>query len=457
MKHRMIFVYLKTISFAIITSVVISILVCYVAFFAGKSVDVDKPQYLINSIAQYVEVREGSIVLDMQALESLEQYQSWIQIVDRDGKVIYSKYTPDEIPNEYTYFDLVNYVIESNRIQGYTLFINKLSLEEECSVIIGCDSDIISKYSFQVEGGGDNLLLKCMLVFLVISVCVVVLAAYVFAKKVTIPVTNVIQDIDDISKGKYIQIEETDNLFHNVFFQLRKLQTALEENENTRAVWISNISHDIKTPLSTIKGYAELMVSCEYEFNKDEIIEYAKEISKSEEVIEGLVEDLKISQMLVEGKLRLNKSQIKVYDLVQECIEISKQSMKPGDRIDIDCEKKYEIFVDDKLIKRSLVNIICNAFIHNEKPTTVNIIVEEKVEEITIIIRDNGKGLKQSELKHIFERYYRGTNSSLTKGTGLGLAIAKEAVLAHGGTIEAKNCTQGGTMFAMRFKKAMSN
>ena len=51
------------------------------------------------------------------------------------------------------------------------------------------------------------------------------------------------KDIDDISKGKYIQTEETDNLFHNVFFQLRKLQTALEENENTRAVWISNISH----------------------------------------------------------------------------------------------------------------------------------------------------------------------------------------------------------------------
>lgn len=451
MKRSMILEYLKTISFAIITSVTISICICYLAFFGGKAVDIDKPQYLILRVEEYIRVQEGRVILDEQVLESLERYESWIQILNKDGKVIYSRYTPKEIPMEYTYFELVNSVMESDRIKGYTLFINNLSLEEEYSVVIGCSSDITTKYSLQIEGGRDNLFLKCVVVFLATTVCVIILAAYMFAKKVTIPMMHVIQDIDTISKGKYTKIEHTNNLFQGVFLQLRKLQTALKENENIKAVWISNISHDIKTPLSTIKGYAELMACEEYEFGKDEIAEYAKEIVKSEEVIEGLVEDLKMSQMLVEGKLKLDRVKVNVYDLLQECMEIVKTTMKPDDNVEIDCETNWEIFADRKLVKRSLVNIICNAFLHNQQPVLVQITVCKTKESITINIRDNGKGLQQGELEHIFDRYYRGTNSNVTKGTGLGLAIAKETILAHGGTIEAKNCTQGGVMFCIQF------
>lgn len=447
----MILEYLKTISFAIITSVVLSFFICYFAFFGGKAVDVDKPQYLILRMEDYIQVQEGKIILDEQVLESLECYESWIQILNKEGKVIYSRYTPEEIPAEYTYFELVNSVMESDRIKGYTLFINRLSLQEEYSVILGCNSDIITKYSLQIEGGSDNLFLKCVIVFLVTTVCVIILAAYMFAKKVTIPMMNVIQDIDAISKGKYTKIEHTNNLFHHVFLQLRKLQTVLEENENIKAVWISNISHDIKTPLSMIKGYAELMACEEYEFGKDEIAEYAKEIVKSEEVIEGLVEDLKMSQMLVEGKLKLDRVKVNIYDLLQECMEIVKTIMKPEDNVEIDCETNFEIFADKKLLKRSLVNIICNAFLHNQQPVLVQITVCKTEESITISIRDNGKGLQQGELEHIFDRYYRGTNSNVTNGTGLGLAIAKETILAHGGTIEAKNGTHGGVMFCIQF------
>lgn len=457
MKHKMIFEYLKTISFAIFTSVIISLIICYVVFFARKEVDADKPQYLINSIEHYVEITDGNVNVDEMALESLKKYNSWLQIIGSDGKVVYSKYVPSGIPSEYSYFDLVNYVIESNRIQGYTIFINDVSTANGYSILIGCDSDVVSKHSYQIEGNGEGIIFKCIWVFLIVSFCVIVLVAYLFAKKVTIPITNIIQDIDDISKGKYIETKETDNLFKSVFWQLQNLQKALEENENTRAIWISNISHDIKTPLSTIKGYAELMASDEYEFEKDEIMLYSKEIAKSEEVIEGLVDDLKVSQMLVEGKLKLNKSNINVYELIWESVELSKSSMKDEDIIEVDGNKDCKIFADAKLIKRSIVNIICNAFIHNEQPVKVGIMVEEKEDMVEIEIKDNGKGMEEQEIKHIFERYYRGTNSTRTKGTGLGLAIAKEAVVAHGGTIEVSNDVHGGTKFQIIFKKAMSN
>lgn len=452
MKSRMIFEYLKTIIFAVMTSVFVSFFVCYFLFFAGKAVDNEKPQYLILGMKQYIQLSEGEIKIEEAGLEALKKYQTWIQILDKEGKAVYSKFVPEEIPMQYSYFEFVNDVIESNRIEGYTLFVNELAGEEGYSILIGCDSEIVSKYSVCIEGGGNNLFLRCILVFLLTSVCMILFAAYFFAKKVTIPITNVIQEIDDISKGQYDGGEKKDNLFHDVFLQLSYLQAALEENENLRAIWISNISHDVKTPLSTIKGYAELLNTEEYEFGKAEIMTYAGEILKSESIIEGLVEDLKISQMLAEGKMPLKKESIRISKLLEECAEDCKSSMKQEDSIEIFCEEACRITADRNLIKRSLSNIICNAFVHNEKPVKVTVSVEQKEECLAMTISDNGKGLEQGELKYIFERYYRGTSSGVTKGTGLGLAIAKEAVLAHDGTIKAENNIHGGVRFVITFK-----
>lgn len=456
MNRKMIIQYLKTIIFAILTSVTITLVVCYFAFFANNTPDIKKPQYLILGINQYITIEEDTIVFDEIVSDALKGYDAWLQVIDADGKVVQSYYVPENIPQEYSYFELVNSVIESNRISGYTLFMNEITDLPECSVIIGCDSNLVNKHSYQVAGDENSLIIKCLIVFLSVSICIIILAAYVFAKKVTIPISEVIEDIDCISKGQYVDNKHSNNLFENVFIQIKNLQTALKENENMRAVWISNISHDIKTPLSTVKGYAELMTSEDYEFDKKEIQTYAKEILKSEEVIEGLVDDLKISQMLVEGKLKLNKQTINLHQLIRECADASRSSMKDMDTIDIQCADSVELVCDNKLIKRSLINIICNAFVHNEEPTHVRVDVREVDKGISITIVDDGKGLKENELKYIFERYYRGTNSHLIKGTGLGLAIAKEAIIAHDGTIDVENCEGSGTQFIIFFKKAMS-
>lgn len=455
MNRKMIIQYLKTIIFAILTSVTITLVICYFAFFANNTPDIEKPQYLIRGINQYITIEDEAIAFDEMVLDALKRYDAWLQVIDADGKVEQSYYVPENIPQEYSYFELVNSVLESNRISGYTLFINEIVDAPEYSVIIGCDSNLVNKHSYQVAGSENSLIIKCLIVFLAVSLCVIILAAYIFAKKVTIPISDVIEDIDYISKGQYVDNKHSNNLFENVFIQIQNLQKTLKENENTKAVWISNISHDIKTPLSTVKGYAELMTS-DFEFDKKEIQTYAKEILKSEEVIEGLVEDLKISQMLVEGKLKLNKQSINLYQLIQECADASRSSMKDMDTIDIHCADSIELVCDSKLIKRSLINIICNAFVHNEEPTHVRVDVNEVEKGISITIADDGKGLKESELKHIFERYYRGTNSHLIKGTGLGLAIAKEAIIAHDGTIDVENCEVSGTQFVIFFKKTMS-
>lgn len=326
MNRRMIAEYLKTMIFAILTSVVLTLLLCFFLFFNGKAVDGDRPEYLIHSIGQSVHVEDDegeNVSVDEAAIESLRKYKAWLQVIDADGQVIHGEFVPADIPTQYTMVQLVDGVMRSDRIPGYTLFVGGVPEHPELAVIIGCDSELISKFSIELEGGGDSVLVRCLIIFLLTSVCVIIFAALRFAKKVTVPVTTVIDNIGQISKGQFVENKAPNPLFGEVFSQLDRLQDELQENERTRAEWISNISHDIKTPLSTVKGYSEMLSSEDYEFEPAEVRAYAGEICNAEGVIEGLVEDLRISQMLVEGKLRINKEDVKLHELLEECVEAS--------------------------------------------------------------------------------------------------------------------------------------
>lgn len=456
MKKTMLKEYLKTIIFAIISSVAISCFLCYLLFFVNPSQDVNGLKKLIQEIEKHVFMEDDEFYVDETALDGLRNYNSWIQIIDGKGEAVYSRFVPKEVPDAFSNMELLNNVQESNGIPGYTLYAMDLSEYPEYGVIIGCDSEIISKYYINIEGSSSVLLLKCILIFLITTIIVIICAVLIYSNKVTEPVTSILRDIECISKGEKIDTNTEKGIFEKVFLQLYKLQDTLRENEKTRAEWIANISHDIRTPLSTVRGYAEVLSSEEYLLEKNEIQEYAKEILKSEEEMEGLVEDLKISQSLLEGKILLHKENVDMLMLIKETISFSETHFKPNKAITIAGKTNTFIFCDRKLMKRSFINIIGNAFIHNDNDVHVDISVEESIDSVVVTIKDTGKGMTQEELEHVFERYYRGTNSSQTQGTGLGLAIARDVIRIHGGEIAVENCEPNGTKFIITLIKAAS-
>ena len=103
-------------------------------------------------------------------------------------------------------------------------------------------------------------------------------------------------------------------------------------------------------------------------------------------------------------------------------------------------------FVDEVLLKRALTNLIFNAIIHNDEKVKVDILIYEKDNSIYILIKDTGKGISKEDLPYIFERYYRGTNtSSSNEGSGLGMAIAKQIIDIHRGEIYIESKLDVGT------------
>ena len=454
MKRLIIKEYLKILIVAIAASIVISGLLCFVLFFLDHSVDTDMPQYLVRNIRPHLYFSQSGISLDDEGKERLKHHDVWLQVIDETGEVIFEENKKDGLPNKYSLLEITDAVLNSNRLSNYTVYMSDIPDKDGYAILLGCDSKVVTKYTFNARGEITAVITGCILVISLVTIIVVLGASYVFSKRITNPVGDIIDDIDKIQKGEKLEhhISENKKLFANVFESIERLEVILKQNDALRAEWIVNISHDIKSPLSTIKGYSELLYDQDYDYSPLEIRKYADQILKSEERIRELVEDLKTSNFLLEGKIEPTLESIDIVDFIEKCISNASAYYVHDKQVQLDKNCKAKCEIDVKLMDRCITNIICNAFVHNDKDVEVKITVTETDNNIIIRISDNGRGMSEEDISHIFERYYRGTGSGKTEGTCLGLAIAKEIVLLHGGKIDVKSETGKGTAFTISLR-----
>lgn len=450
MKRKMIREYLKTSFGAVLFTLVLGMLFSYFIFF-NQPADETMPQYLVANIQNYITYQNREFKISQTGLKNLKKHNCWLQLIDSQGNVVGSANVDKKLPEHYSPLELVQYSLNSEQLDQDTLFVNAISNRPGYGVVLGCDSRYVQKYSVLLFG--SHILIKVCLAFLGIMVLTVYIASWFFSKKITMPIIKIMEDIPQIAKGGELVPLERRSVFSGVSRQLAELQARLQENKRMRAEWISNISHDMKTPLSTIRGYSELLGDSSYQFEPDEVREYAREIARSERYIENLIQDLRLSQKLVEGKMPLQMEEVDLALLIQKSLERIDQVQKNQESVSVDCETGIVLFCDRNLMERCLVNIISNAFIHNPEGVRVVVRVKTERDRICMEIQDNGSGMDERDTRHIFERYYHGTNSQQRGGTGLGLAIAKETIEAHGGTIFVESRRGIGTKFVITLRK----
>lgn len=228
---------------------------------------------------------------------------------------------------------------------------------------------------------------------------------------------------------------------------LRRNEIERKELDSMREEWLANITHDIKTPLASIQGYAEIISDKEYEFSKEEIQDYTEIIYSKSKYIKELVDELNLSTRLKNNALTLNKHNTNLVLLLRNIIIDILNDSRYENR-DIEFTSNIDVIekeVDTILFKRALTNLIFNAVVHNKEDVSIKVELK-KIDRITVIIKDNGNGISTEDLKHIFDRYYRGTNTGEAhKGSGLGMAISKEIINNHGGDIKINSKLGHGT------------
>lgn len=455
MKKKMILEYLKTSFGAVFFTFLLGALLCYLVLFYDQSPDESMPQYLITDIREELSYSGTDITISQTGLEKLKRQHCWLQVIDAQGNVLKSFNADKKLPEHYSPCELVDFSLNSRGLNQDTLFVKEIRMHSKYGVILGCDSRYVQKYSILLYG--SHIFLKACTILLVVTVVVVYISSSIFSRKITTPTMKIMEDIHRIAKGKAIEQADRSSVFSGVSRQLENLQYRLQENKRMRTEWIANLSHDMKTPLSTIRGYAEMLAEEGYQFEPEEVREFAREISKSEQYMESLIQDLRLSQKLVEGKIPLQAEEVDLLSLLQNSMNHVEQVQNQEGCVTLDCDTGIRLFCDPNLMERCFVNIISNAFIHNPEGVHLTVSGRWSRQAISVEIQDDGCGMGEEECRHIFERYYHGTNSQQRGGTGLGLAIAKETVEAHGGTIAVESQEGIGTTFRIQLPTGISD
>lgn len=450
MNKKILSVYYKSIISAVILIVAIWIAASMLLVFSNNEVDENLPQYRILAADSYITISDEEVNVSQEFLESLSKYDLWMQVLDEDGNAIYQENVPLGVPQKYTAIQLVDACLKSDKIPGMTVYASDIETAPGYCVLIGCDSHVVNKLSYSFVGNGRDEISKVLIIFVLVLISVVILYSFLFMKRITEPIGNIMGAIGKIDDEQFDMPVYHGQIFSEVFCELGKLREKLKQTKCQRMEWTANISHDIKTPLSTIKGYAEVLADDEYDFTGEEVKQYMSETLKAEKSIEELVEELNLSSKLSEGKYLLKKEKVNLTELINECIAKVDSNMMGDSNILLNSDEDVILECDRKLLKRCFLNVMYNAFVHNKAGITLNIRIQ-KSGHIVLTFTDDGIGMSQEEASRIFERYYRGTNSQKTKGSGLGLAIAREVVVVHGGSISVETELNKGTSFIISF------
>jgi two-component system, OmpR family, phosphate regulon sensor histidine kinase PhoR len=225
--------------------------------------------------------------------------------------------------------------------------------------------------------------------------------------------------------------------------------TEIRRTETMRKDFIANVSHEFKTPLTSIRGYAETLIDTAAH-DPEHTREFLETIQRNATLLQALVDDLLVLAQL-ESEPPVEKQPIVVKELIEEQIR-SRQHLVNDKRIQImlDCPT-VEIHADHSRLARALSNLLDNAIHYNKSGGQIRISGRTSSSGFAVDIADTGSGIPQGDLVRVFERFYRVEKSRTREsgGTGLGLAIAKHAVESQGGTISVSSRLGSGSTFTI--------
>ena len=296
-----------------------------------------------------------------------------------------------------------------------------------------------------------------------IAIIIILILIIVFQN---IKIHSISSNIEKVIKGNFnerIRIHDNNKIVKNLIINLNRLldefQKIISQNkqyEEDRKKMISNISHDFRTPLTSMLGYVEMLKNDD-SLSYKEYMEYLEVINIKGEVLRGLIEEFFSLAKFDSEDITLNPKRLNVTEIIRQCVlSFLKDFETKGIELALKLPNE-DIFIeaDEKAIYRILQNLIANSLKYGEGGKVIGASLSEETHDIVIEIWDEGKGIPEEDIPYIFKRLYavdKSRNSNL-KGSGLGLTIVKKLVEKHSGTIEVSSKPYEKTVFKVRLPK----
>lgn len=225
---------------------------------------------------------------------------------------------------------------------------------------------------------------------------------------------------------------------------------ALRQSDELKSALLASVSHDLRTPLTSIRAAVDSLMQKEIEWDKTALDDFHQIISEEVERLRRLVNNLLEMARIEGGEIHLSREWGPVSDIVSSVLDRCSGAIQNHKvKIEIDNNLPW-IKADSRLIAQALANLVENAAKYSPSGSEIIIRADVNAHELVIDVIDSGSGIKEEERERIFDKFYRGsrTGEAGREGTGMGLAIARGIIEAHGGQIRADDVPGNGAIFS---------
>lgn len=378
---------------------------------------------------------------EMAAL--LRQAGVWAMYLSPQGQRLWGENLPQEVPERYTLQEVA--VFTKGYLKDYPVFVQVM---EDGLLVLGYPKGSYTKLTHNFwPVAMVKLLPVCAAAMLALDLALL-LAAYFYSKRNILKGTApLVEAMDAVAKGQRVNLPVQGELAQ-VAGSLNRVSALLARQNQARANWISGVSHDIRTPLALILGYASRIAAGEGA--EGEVRAQARLIQRQSEAIGELVQDLNLASQLEYEMQPLHMEQVCLARLVRSyAAQVLNGGANCSLEVEIDPAAQQALLeCDRRLITRALANLVQNSLRHNPEGCRIRLLLERTAGGLCLVVEDDGKGMPPDVRRALEEQPQEG---GLQPGHGLGLRLVQRIAQAHGGEMKIEPPLKKGCRVSLLF------
>lgn len=393
--------------------------------------------------------------LSEEMVQKLNRNHIWAMYLDAQGHCDWAVSLPGEVPVQYTVQNVA--VFSKGYLEDYPVFVRSL---DDGLLVLGYPKDSFMKLT------GNYFPIRAVRLFplfvtgiLAMDILLLLLVYYFSKQNIAKNTEPIMASIKTLSIGKPVALSIQGEL-SEIAESVNQASQVLSKQNQARSNWISGVSHDIRTPLSLIMGYAQRIA--DDHAASDNIQQEAQIIQAQSAKIKDLVQDLNLVSQLEYEMQPLHKESVRLSKLLRSyAADLLNAGISEKYLVETEISNDAEtsaIECDARLISRAIGNLVQNSINHNPQGCTIRLRLDCSDTTVSLTVADDGVGLSEEKVREMTEKphYMESTDERLDLRHGLGLLLVRQIVEAHGGTMKIESAPKNGYKAVLIFQKPLS-
>lgn len=401
----------------------------------------------LEMAGQEISDMPGGYRMSKKGRQMLKEYGFvWAMALNEDGTVVWEWKLPDDIPRQYTLFDVATFT--RWYLKDYPVRVWKM---KEIMLVCAYSPNDISIYNVPLSVQEMHRFPYYIKVFIVVNLLVIFLFILLFGWRFYASIKPISEGIERISRGETVHVKEKGTIrelaekLNGTSLLLKEQEEKLSRRDQARADWIAGVSHDIRTPLTLIVGYAERLMESPSLDNREKTM--AQIIQKQSGIIKQLIADLNLTSKLSYDAFPLHLVSCIPAQILRECVaDTYNQGLQPQYSIAVvvtEAAEKVHLLADVLLLKRAIYNVLGNSIRHNPEGCQINIRLSSDGYCLHYLFVDSGPGIPDVVVSCLEaekeDKKQMKKDGSRKEAAGqphiMGMRLTKQIIELHGGTV----------------------